>query len=239
MGSFLVLVKIVLPPLLQGIVAVGIFFLGCIYNERTRRKEEKKKKANLKLMLSEELKENYPILLELTRIDYQNVTQTENAVGKLSFSVYQEYLNRLDALEPSEVRKILAAYSFMEKVVNQYKTQVARSRGSTSIHQEWYGNLCKELEKVATALKIFDNGEQFVMELLMREVEESYGSGYYLPSIFEQLMKFGNRVVPDLIQMLESEHETIRFHASQVLKQIGTPEALKAVEEYEKRKQDE
>ena len=65
----------------------------------------------------------------------------------------------------------------------------------------------------------------------MREVEESYGSGYYLPSIFRQLVEFGNRVVPDLIKMLESEHERIRSDASQTLEQIGTPEALKELQE--------
>ena len=230
----------IVPPLLQVVATFIVFALGYKLNEKTKKDEralvkaeEEKKKENLKLMLSEELKENYPILLELTRIDYQAFTQTDNAVSKLSFPVYQEYLNCLDALEPSEIRKILAAYSFMKKVVNQYNEQVVHNRSSVPIHQEWYGDLCKNLENVATALKIFDNGEQFVMESLVRAVEESYGSGYYFLFIFDQLVKFGNRVIPDLIKMLDSEYESISREAFNALKRIDTPEALKAVQAYE------
>ena len=232
----------IVPPLLQVVATFIVFALGYKLNEKTRKDEralveadrkaeEEKKKANLKFMLFEELKRNYPILLELTRRD--------STVSQLSFSVYRKYLDRLDALEPSEVSKILTAYSFMvDQVVNQYKEDVAQKLDSGPNYGEWHRNLCKNLEKVATALELFDNGDQFVMESLVREVEATEGSGSYFLDIFKKLVKFGNRVVPDLIKMLESEHESIRSNASKTLEQIDTPEALKAVQAYEKREQD-
>lgn len=239
----------IVPPLLQVGATFIVFALGYKLNEKIRRDErtlaeadrkaeEEKKKEKLKLMLSEELKENYPILLDLTRIDPLEFRQTDNAVRKLSFSVYQEYLNRLDALEPSEIRKILTAYFFIKQVVNEYKEQVAPNRSCNSIHLQWSYYLHQNLEVVETALKFLGYGEQFVIDLLVQKIAESQGNGYYT-YIFQKLAEFGNRVVPDLIQMLKSEHERIRSSASEALERIGTPEAVKAVEEYEKRKQDE
>ena len=49
------------------------------------------------------------------------------------------------------------------------------------------------------------------------------------------LGEIGKDAVPDLIQALQSEDWNIRYFAIEVLERIGTPDALKAVEEYQSR----
>ena len=45
----------------------------------------------------------------------------------------------------------------------------------------------------------------------------------------------GESAVSALIQALQDEHVIVRVNAAKALGEIGTPEALKAVEEYQSR----
>ena len=49
------------------------------------------------------------------------------------------------------------------------------------------------------------------------------------------LGQIGEDAVPALMQALQDKHEMVRQGAAQALTKIGTPEALKAIEEYQSR----
>ena len=49
----------------------------------------------------------------------------------------------------------------------------------------------------------------------------------------EALVQIGKDAVPALVQALQDQNEYVRLHAAWALGEMGTPEALKAVKEYE------
>ena len=55
-------------------------------------------------------------------------------------------------------------------------------------------------------------------------------------AVADALANIGAPSVPALIPLLEDEDYWTRYEASKLLKRIGTPEALRAVEAYEQRK---
>ena len=52
----------------------------------------------------------------------------------------------------------------------------------------------------------------------------------------EALVQMGKDAVPALVQALQDQNEYVRLHAAWALGEMGTPEALKAVKEYQSRK---
>jgi HEAT repeat protein len=52
----------------------------------------------------------------------------------------------------------------------------------------------------------------------------------------EALVQIGKDAVPALVQALQDQNEYVRLHAAWALGEMGTPEALKAVKEYQSRK---
>ena len=52
----------------------------------------------------------------------------------------------------------------------------------------------------------------------------------------EALVQIGKYAVPALVQALQDQNEYVRLHAAWALGEMGTPEALKAVKEYQSRK---
>ena len=55
---------------------------------------------------------------------------------------------------------------------------------------------------------------------------------------FMELSKIGNSAISELIKALSDENSYVRYNAVGVLREIAAPEALKAVEEYEKRERE-
>ncbi|MEE3194802.1 MAG: HEAT repeat domain-containing protein [Candidatus Poribacteria bacterium] len=70
------------------------------------------------------------------------------------------------------------------------------------------------------------------VERLIKELQDQDVRG----DATEALVQIGKDAVPALVQALQDQNEYVRNNAAWALGEMGTPEALKAVKEYQSRK---
>jgi hypothetical protein len=100
------LIKLILP--------VVTFFLGYVLSSFDKFRESKRKLRNMKSILFKEIKENYKLLNHVVPKKEQTGTPIPDLTAllcqELSFSIYEQYLGRLDDLTSKELDMIYDAY---------------------------------------------------------------------------------------------------------------------------------
>ena len=123
-NTLLEMTKLILP--------VVTFLLGFGLSQLDKFRESKRRLRNLKSILFKELRENYKSLSQVQREKSGAAPPPPHLTGlmmeRLSTTVYENYLDRIDSLKPTELDKVFDAYAMMQNTIASAKEFLTAAR---------------------------------------------------------------------------------------------------------------
>jgi hypothetical protein len=160
-------IEIILPTI--------TFIVGYLLSNIDKYIDNRKKKSNVRAIFLKELVENYKLLNSCMPTAKNRIPPpplVSIIFQKLSFSVYDKYLDRLDILKKDELNAIYDSYMIMKNTFND-STNFLRDVENKSVSHEQTIALATSIinnaesahEKIEKALSLFKNGERIIQEL--------------------------------------------------------------------------
>jgi len=144
LATYMEWVKIAVPA----VIIVGLFFLGLYYERRGRRKKEEEILNRLRKMFHKDIVENYRILKEIKAMMIGDLL---NALTRLSFLVYEKYLDRVCELKEEDMKIIYDTYSAIQWAMRIGKQDGEMYGGSSELLNEKIENHVKQNYEVVLA----------------------------------------------------------------------------------------
>jgi hypothetical protein len=157
---------------LEFLLPLFTFIAGYLLSNIDKYIDNKKRKNNVRAILFKEMSENYKLINKFIS-NKKNNRIPPNLIAlvtiKLSFTIYEKYLDRLDILKTNELNSIYDSYYSMKiayDASSEFLTKVDNENTNRSLYvakaTEVLVYVDAFYEKLELALMLFKNGEKFI-----------------------------------------------------------------------------
>ena len=155
------------------------FILGLSYSLIDKYMERKREKENLKTVLFYEIARNHYMLYKLPDWgkDIKSMIRWAAAAQSLEYSIYEEYLGKINVLMPDELNAVLSAYSSIEFTIkrgNDYMEYLGKNVEDEDFDNELHEAHAKSLQYsieqtqrlLSVAVEVFAEGREDLLKKL-------------------------------------------------------------------------